>query len=109
MINWSYTDKKIRVETQFCVDYKSDPHLIKKLGLEVESNTKRVCADPKPVCHVVEFGDSSLNFVLRYWIEDAENGVTNTKGDVMIGLWDVFKEHNIEIPFPHRVLIDKRD
>jgi small-conductance mechanosensitive channel len=107
VINWSYSDRKIRVETKFGVDYNSDPHLVKKIGVEVASKTKRVCPDPKPVCHLVEFGDSSLNFVLRYWIEDAENGVTNTKGDVMLGLWDAFKEHNIEIPFPHRVLIQK--
>jgi len=109
VINWSYTDKKIRVETKFGVDYKSDPHLVKKLSIEVAGKVKRVCETPKAVCHLVEFGDSSLNFVLRYWIEDAENGVTNTKGDVMLGLWDAFKENGIEIPFPHRVLVDKRD
>ena len=108
VINWSYTDKKIRVETKFGVDYNSDPHFIKKLGVEVASKVNRVCEDPKPVCHLVEFDDSSLNFALRYWIEDAENGVTNTKGDVMLGLWDAFKEHGIEIPFPHRVLIEKK-
>lgn len=107
VINWSYSDRKIRVETQFGVSYESDPHLVKRLGIEVASKVNRVCEDPKPVCHLVEFGDSSLNFVLRYWIEDAENGVTNTKGDVMLALWDAFKEHGIEIPFPHRVLIQK--
>jgi small-conductance mechanosensitive channel len=107
VINWSYSDRKIRVETQFGVDYKSDPHVVKKLAIEVATKVNRVVEDPKPVCHLVEFGDSSLNFVLRYWIEDAENGVTNTKGDVMLGLWDAFKENGIEIPFPHRVLIQK--
>ena len=107
VINWSYSDRKIRVETKFGVDYASDPHLIKKLAIEVATKVKRVVEDPKPVCHLVEFGDSSLNFVLRYWIEDADNGVTNTKGDVMLGLWDIFKENDIEIPFPHRVLIQK--
>lgn len=109
VINWSFTDKKIRVETQFGVSYDSDPHLIKKLGVEVALKVNRVVPDPKPVCHLVEFGDSSLNFVLRYWIEDAQNGVTNTKGDVMLGLWDAFKENGIVIPFPHRVLVDKRE
>jgi small-conductance mechanosensitive channel len=108
VINWSYTDKKIRVETKFGVSYDSDPHLVKKIGTEVPLSVKRVVHDPKPVCHLVEFGDSSLNYVLRYWIEDAENGVTNTKGDVMLALWDALKENGIEIPFPHRVLIDKR-
>ena len=109
VINWSYTDKKIRVETKFGVDYASDPHAIKAMAIEVAQNTKRVVSEPKPVCHLVEFGDSSLNFVLRYWIEDAQNGVTNTKGDVMLGLWDVFKKEGVEIPFPHRVLINKND
>lgn len=107
VINWSYSDRKIRVETKFGVAYSSDPHQVKALAIEVASNVKRVVSDPKPVCHLVEFGDSSLRFVLRYWIEDAENGVTNTKGDVMLGLWDAFKENGIEIPFPHRVLIQK--
>jgi len=107
VINWSYTDRKIRVETKFGVDYKSDPHLVRQIGIDVAKSTKRVCQTPEPVCHLVEFGDSSLNFVLRYWIEDAENGVTNTKGGVMLGLWDAFKEHDIEIPFPHRVLVQK--
>ena len=107
VINWSYSDKKIRVETKFGVDYASDPHAIKEMAIGVAIKVNRVIQDPKPVCHLVEFGDSSLNFVLRYWIEDAEKGVTNTKGDVMLGLWDVFKENGVEIPFPHRVVIEK--
>lgn len=107
VINWSYTNRLIRVETKFGVSYKSDPHQVKKLAEEIAPTIKRVVADPAPVCHLIEFGDSSLNFVLRYWIEDAENGVTNTKGALMLALWDAFKEHDIEIPFPHRVLIQE--
>mgnify|MGYP001327457662 CR=1 FL=1 len=107
VINWSFTDKKIRVETKFGVDYASDPHQVRQIAIEVAAKAKRVVEEPKPVCHLVEFGDSSLNFVLRYWIEDAENGVTNTKGEIMLGLWDAFKAAGIEIPFPHRVLIEK--
>ena len=107
VINWSYSDRKIRVETIFGVDYASDPHKVREIAIEVASKAKRVVEEPKPVCHLVEFGDSSLNFVLRYWIEDAENGVTNTKGEIMLGLWDKFKEEGIEIPFPHRVIIEK--
>jgi len=40
--------------------------------------------------------------LVRFWIEDPENGVTNIKGDVLLGLWDAFHEHQIEIPFPQR-------
>lgn len=107
VINWSYTDRKIRVETKFGVDYSSDPHRVRQIAVDVASKAKRVVETPAPVCHLVEFGDSSLNFTLRYWIEDAENGVTNTKGEIMLGLWDAFKENGIEIPFPHRVIMEK--
>ena len=102
VVNWSHGNTLVRVETKFGVHYDSDPHLIKQITAEAASKIDRVVESPSPVCHLVEFGDSSLNFVLRYWIKDAEKGITNTKGDVMLAIWDIFKEHNVQIPYPHR-------
>ena len=102
VINWSHGNTLVRVETTFGVHYNSDPHEIKRLAIEAATKPDRVVDSPTPVCHLVEFGDSSLNFVLRYWIKDAEKGITNTKGDVMLALWDTLKENKIEIPYPHR-------
>ena len=59
-------------------------------------------ASPTPVCHLTQFGDSAVNLLLRFWIEDPANGVTNIKGAVLLGLWDAFNEHRIEMPFPQR-------
>jgi small-conductance mechanosensitive channel len=53
---------------------------------------------------VTGFGDSAVNMLLRFWIQDPADGVTNIKGDVLLGLWDAFHEHRIEIPFPQREL-----
>lgn len=102
VINWSHGNTLVRVETKFGVHYNSDPHQIKQLAIEAANKPDRVVESPAPVCHLVEFGDSSLNFVLRYWIKDAEKGITNTKGDVMLALWDAFKENDVQIPYPHR-------
>lgn len=102
VVNWSHGNTLVRIETKFGVHYDSDPHEVKKLALEAAKTPDRVVDSPSPVCHLVEFGDSSLNFVLRYWIKDAEKGITNTKGDVMLALWDTLKEHKIKIPYPHR-------
>jgi small-conductance mechanosensitive channel len=52
--------------------------------------------------------DSSINFLLRFWIEDPQQGLTNIRGKVMMALWDGFKENDISIPFPHREVIVKR-
>lgn len=102
VVNWSHGDTLVRVQTSFGVHYESDPHEVIRLAVEAAGRADRVVDSPSPVCWLVEFGDSSLNFSLRYWIKDAEKGVTNTKGAVMISLWDIFKEHGIQIPYPHR-------
>ena len=103
VVNWSHGDSLIRLQVTIGVHYNSDPHLVKKIAEEATAKAHdRIVKDPAPVCHLVEFADSSLNFSLRFWIKDAEAGVTNIKGAVMLALWDTFKEHGIEIPYPHR-------
>ena len=51
------------------------------------------------------FGDSSLDFKLRFWIDDPQQGLTNIRGKVLLALWDTFKDHDIGIPFPHREVL----
>ena len=60
----------------------------------------RVLTEPTPVCHVLGFGDSSIDLELRFWISDPTNGVANVKSQVLLNIWDTFKENNIEIPYP---------
>ncbi|MDF1719614.1 MAG: mechanosensitive ion channel [Minwuia sp.] len=105
VINWSYSDKQIRLEIKFGVAYDSDPHLVREIAVEAAMSADRVLPDPKPVCHLVEFGDSSIDFVLRFWIIDPAEGVVNIKGKVFLALWDTLKEHDVKIPFPHREVI----
>lgn len=102
VVNWSHGSTLIRLEVKFGVHYDSDPHKVRELAMEAAKTPDRVVDDPEPVCWLAEFGDSSLNFKLRFWIKDAEKGVTNVRGMVMMALWDAFKDNNIKIPYPHR-------
>lgn len=102
VVNWSHGDTLVRIKVDFGVHYNSDPHFVKRIAEECAAKAPRVQKEPKPMCHLVAFGDSSLNFSLRFWIRDAEKGVTNVQGDVMLALWDAFKENGIGIPYPHR-------
>lgn len=105
VINWSYSHTRVRLEIKFGVSYRSDPHQVRELAVGAATDVERVLANPGPVCHFTEFGDSSLNFVLRFWIQDPADGVVNIKGKVLLSLWDTFKENDIAIPFPHREVI----
>ncbi len=105
VINWSFSDELVRIDVPFGVSYSSDPHQVTELAIEAATAVPRVEPSKKPVCWMTEFGDSSLNFLLRFWIRDPQNGLTNIRGQVLLALWDSFKEHGINIPFPHREVI----
>jgi small-conductance mechanosensitive channel len=108
VINWSYSSPLVRLDVKFGVAYSSDLHVVRDLAAKAASRTDRVLASPRPVCHVTGFGDSAVDMLLRFWIDDPTNGVTNIKGEVLLALWDALNEHGIEIPIPqHEVHVRK--
>ncbi len=102
VVNWSHGDDEIRIHVDFGVHYKSDIHKVIEIAKQAAIKPERVLNNHEPVCWITEFGDSSVNFTLRFWIKDAQNGITNIKGEVFLALWDAFKENGVEIPYPHR-------
>lgn len=107
VINWSFSDELVRLDVEFGVSYDSDPHKVSELAIAAAATVARVDADRRPVCWLTAFGDSSLDFVLRFWIHDPQQGLTNVRGKVLLALWDTFKKHGIQIPYPHREVIMK--
>ncbi len=105
VVNWSFSDKNIRLDVDFGVSYDSDPHEVTRIAIEATAGVDRVLTIPKPVCWMTAFGASSLDFKLRFWIEDPQAGLTNIRGKVLLALWDAFKEAGINIPFPHREVL----
>ena len=102
VVNWSHGNSLIRIHLAFGVHYDSDPHQVTEVAIKAVKDLQRVVDSPEPVCWITEFGDSSINFDLRFWIKDAEKGVANVRGQAFLALWDAFKENNIQIPYPHR-------
>lgn len=107
VINWSFSDALVRLDVEFGVSYDSDPHQVSALAIEAAAGCPRVYAGRKPVCWLTKFGESSLGFILRFWIDDPREGLTNIRGIVLLALWDTFKEHGVKIPYPHRAVIMK--
>ena len=106
VINWSFSDEYVRLDVPFGVAYDSDPHEVSRIAIEAAGTVSRVAARYRaPVCWLTAFGDSSLDFKLRFWISDPQSGLTNIRGKVLLALWDAFREHGIHIPYPHREVI----
>lgn len=102
VVNWSHSDEFVRLDIFFGTSYGCDPHAVRKLAIEAAKGVERVLTSRPPVCHIVGFGDSSVDYILRFWITDPTGGLTNIRGNVYLALWDTFQENDISIPFPQR-------
>ncbi|WP_136634374.1 mechanosensitive ion channel family protein [Pseudooceanicola onchidii] len=102
VVNWSHSDDFVRLDIYFGTAYGDDPHLVRKVAIEAAQSVDRVLGHKAPVCHIVGFGDSSVDYILRFWIRDPTGGLTNIRGNVYLALWDAFQAHGISIPFPQR-------
>lgn len=108
VVNWSFSSDFVRIDVDFGTSYDSDPHQVISIAIATASSVERVANTYKaPVCWLTAFGASSLDFRLRFWISDPANGLTNIRGQVLIALWDAFREAGISIPFPHREIVMK--
>ena len=105
VVNWSRSDRVVRLHAPFGIAYATkDLRAVQKLAADAASLVDRVVSSPAPVCNLVEFGDSSVNFDLRFWITDPESGLANVRSQVLLNIWDALAEQGIEIPFPQRDL-----
>ena len=104
VINWSHTDRNIRFNFPVSVSYNEDPLNIKKLLLEVAANNESILKEPKPDVLFKGFGESSLDFNLRVWTREYINRPNVLKSQIYYAVFEKFKKHNVEIPFPQRDL-----
>ena len=102
VVNWSHSNEFVRLDIYFGTAYGDDPHMVRRIAIEAAQGVDRVLGFKPPVCHIVGFGDSSVDYILRFWISDPTGGLTNIRGNVYLALWDAFQEHGISIPFPQR-------
>ena len=104
VVNWSYSSKEVRVRAPVGVSYDSDLELVTELLYKAVGDTERVLKYPKPRVNLMGFGDNSVDFELRFWIQDPEEGLSNIRSNVYMRVWQLFKENEVEIPFPQRDL-----
>ncbi|WP_149778373.1 mechanosensitive ion channel family protein [Roseovarius litoreus] len=102
VVNWSHSDEYVRLDIHFGTAYSDDPHKVRRIAVEAAKSVDRVLEFKPPVCHIVGFGDSSVDYILRFWIRDPTAGLTNIRGNVFLALWDAFRDNGISIPFPQR-------
>lgn len=102
VINWSYSDPKVRLKLPVRISYQDDPELALRVLLEAVKGNPRVLPEPPPVSRLMQFGESGIELELRFWITDPQEGVNNVRSDVNRAIWRSFREHGITIPVAQR-------
>jgi small-conductance mechanosensitive channel len=98
-VNYSYGSQLVRLNIPVGVEYSSDLDKVREALLEAANSVSEVLNEPKPVVHFSSFGESSLNFQIRVWINEPRDHVA-IRSRVNFAIERTFRKHNIEIPMP---------
>jgi potassium-dependent mechanosensitive channel len=101
--NWTLSESKRRVELPVGVAYGTDAKVVKELLERPAMQHPDVLTSPPPEAFFMGFGDSALNFELRFWVMQDSNTV-KMKSEVALEVMRLLEEAGIEIPFPQRDL-----
>lgn len=101
VVNWTLSDKHRRIEINLGVAYSSNPQQVIELIETVLKQSEDVLQDPSPYVFFVGLGESSLDFTVLFWVEDIRDS-RKTRSEILVAIFNILKEYNIEIPFPQR-------
>ncbi|MEI2776512.1 MAG: mechanosensitive ion channel domain-containing protein [Tetrasphaera sp.] len=100
---YTRNSRRVRARVPVGVSYDADPHFVQKLLIETARAHPDVLHEPSPAAPLVDFGASSVDFVVLAWVDDARIKGKVT-AELRMGIWDVLKANGIEIPYPQQDL-----
>jgi small-conductance mechanosensitive channel len=103
LLNWSYRERRSRISIPVGVSYDSDVDLVTETLLRAAEGVEHVMEEPKPSVQFLNFGDYSLNFRLLIWTSRPRRHM-QIKSNINYRIHRLFKEAEIEIPFPQQDL-----
>ena len=103
LINWTLDDRNMRIILTVGVAYGSDVPLVLETLKACTADNPRILNNPAPLIYFMEFGDSSLNFQIRVWIDDIDY-MNEVRSELNQDIDSRFRDLGIEVPFPQRDL-----
>jgi small conductance mechanosensitive channel len=89
-----------RVDMTFGISYGDDIEKAERVLREIVASNDRVLKDPEPLIHLHELGDSSVNFIVRPWVNTED--YWDTYWAITRAVKMRFDAEGISIPFPQR-------
>ena len=90
------------------IEYGAPPNKVRNVLINVMSHVDGVLKEPPPDVHIAEYGDSAINYELRFWIDDYDRRV-KIESEIMRSIWYHLKREGISIPYPIRDIYLKKE
>ena len=103
LTNWTLSNRNRRVDLPVGVAYGNNPETVQGILMQVLQDDDGALSFPAPVVLFRGFGDSSLDFELRFWVSDFLNHPIITS-NIAGRVYDALEQAGIEVPFPQRDL-----
>ena len=105
VINYSDQGSANRYDAAFSVSYETDINLVPQVVESAVAALPFVLGTPDgPDVELVAFGESSVDFVVEYWVQGIDDGKNKYRSHVMFAIWNALKQAGIDMPYPHRVI-----
>jgi small-conductance mechanosensitive channel len=101
LTNWTLENSKACFEIIVGVAYGTNLEEVHQLVIDLLQTQDHVLRYPQPLVVFKEFGSSSIDMNIKFWVGDYTTGIT-VKSDLIIAIDKLFKEKNIVIPFPQQ-------
>ena len=101
LVNWTLSDKVLRLIVRFGIAYGSDTELVVKILQEKAKENSLVLRSPKPQALFYAFGDNCLNFELRVYISGIDYYL-QVKHDLNMAITKAFRQAGVTFAFPQR-------
>ena len=102
--NWTANDPNVRISLPVGVGYSSKPAEVRAILLRAADENANVLKEPKPDVIFTDYGDNSLNFMLRVFTSARAHTPLVLKSELYFALFELFAEAGVELPFPQRDL-----
>jgi small-conductance mechanosensitive channel/CRP-like cAMP-binding protein len=103
LVNYSRPDRAVGDTLQFGAAYEAPPNVVKGAIMGVLDAEAAVLRTPRAEVRVTEYGDSSVNYAIRYWITEFAE-LERIRNRIMTNVWYALQRANVRIPFPARDL-----
>src|ERR1041385_644225 len=103
IVNLNRPTRRHAMRISIGIDYNAPPTRVKDVLLHATANAKGVSPEPKPKVYLKNFGDSSIEYEIKFWLDD-HSAYFEVCDSIRTNVWYSLHRHGIKIPFPIRTV-----